>query len=600
MWAFIEKDAYMNSEPSLSNLLACLWRHVGPLRRRQFIAVSCLTVLASFAEVLTIGAILPFLMALNSPQTVFDYPIAQPIILYFAITDSQELLFFLTVVFAMTVILAGFFRVGMLWINIQLSMRIGADLSNGIYRRTLYQPFSVHISRNTSGVISGVMVKVNAVVSNVITPVLTLVSAAVMITAIFGALLVVDYVVALSALTGFGLVYGIIIRLTRTKLKTNSERNASELSRVVKVLQEGLGGIRDVLIDGSQSTYCEIYRNADIRMRESQANTLFIGQSPRYLVEAMGTVLIAIIAYVLIQREQGLAEALPLLGALALGAQRMLPVIQQAYASLTSINASRAHLRDTLELLDQPVPEFSKLSCRTPILFEEAIYLRQLGFRYSNQSPWVLRALDLRIPQGARLGFIGETGSGKSTLLDIVMGLLQPVEGRIEVDGVLISHFNQRSWQTLIAHVPQSIFLSDSSVAENIAFGLPFDQIDMTQVNHAAEKAKIADVIKGWPEGYATVVGERGIKLSGGQRQRIGIARALYKHAKVIIFDEATSALDGQTEESVMSAIEELGRDLTILIVAHRLSTLQICDEIVELGELGILRKGTYADIIGS
>jgi ATP-binding cassette, subfamily B, bacterial PglK len=226
--------------------------------------------------------------------------------------------------------------------------------------------------------------------------------------------------------------------------------------------------------------------------------------------------------------------------------------------------------------------------------------LKQLSFRYGPHSPWVLSELSLVIPKGSQVGFIGTTGSGKSTLLDIVMGLLQPTHGELEIDGQAVTLANYRAWQAHIAHVPQSIFLSDSSIEENIAFGVPKSEIDVERVRGVARQAQLADIIDTWPKGYQTVVGERGVRLSGGQRQRIGIARALYKRADVIIFDEATSALDDKTEHSVMEAIEALPGDLTVLIVAHRLSTLKNCTQVVELAGGGVIaRSGTYQEIVG-
>lgn len=583
----------------LGDLLSRLWSHIGPRRRAQFMLLLGLMIVASFAEMLTIGAVLPFLIALTSPQTLLANPLAQPFIALFDISSSGDLMLALTIVFGLASLIAGLLRLGLLWASTQLACRTGADLSINIYRRTLYQPYAVHVSRNTSEVISGVTIKANHVISNVLSPALTLVSSGLMLIAVVSVLLMVNYVVALSALAGFSLIYGVIVRLTRKNLIANSKRTTIELNRAIKALQEGLGGIRDVLIDGSQNTYCDVYRSADLRMRYAQANTLFIGQSPRYMIEAVGMIVIAIIAYVLARRAGTLTDSLPLLGALALGAQRMLPVVQQAYASWSSIYGSQAPLRDTMNLLDQPLPPHADALPAMAIPFEREIRLRQLDFRYTSDTPWVLRKLELSIAKGARVGFIGETGSGKSTLLDIVMGLLSPTDGGLEIDGVPITAANQRSWQALVAHVPQMIFLTDSSVAENIAFGVPREQIDMERVRSAAQQAQIADLVDSWPAKYETVVGERGIKLSGGQRQRIGIARALYKQAKVIIFDEATSALDSQTEEAVMGAIESLGGDLTILIIAHRLSTLKICEKIIELGKQGILRTGNYAEIVG-
>jgi ATP-binding cassette subfamily B protein len=230
--------------------------------------------------------------------------------------------------------------------------------------------------------------------------------------------------------------------------------------------------------------------------------------------------------------------------------------------------------------------------------FQKQIKLNELSFRYAPNTPWVLNNINLTIARGSRIGFIGTTGSGKTTLLDIVMGLLQPTEGTLEIDGKPVTLHNQRSWQVHLAHVPQAIFLADSTIEENIAFGVPRDQINHVRVTQAAQKAQIADIIETWPARYQTFVGERGIRLSGGQRQRIGIARALYKQADVIIFDEATSALDNETEQAVMRAIEGLSEDLTVLIIAHRLSTLKNCTQIVELGGGGIRRIGTYQEVV--
>jgi ATP-binding cassette subfamily B protein len=457
----------------------------------------------------------------------------------------------------------------------------------------------VHCARNSSEVINGISGKANGVIYSIILPALTLISSSVMLIAILIALLAVEPVIALLAFGGFGLIYAFIIRLTRKQLLVNSQRIARESNQVIKSLQEGLGGIRDVLIDGSQATYCQLYRNADLTLRRSQGNNLFISSSPRYGMEALGMMLIAALAYSLAQQANGIAKAIPILGALALGAQRLLPVLQQVYGSWTQINGGQASLQDTLELLDQPLPEYADQPAAQPLPFEHNITLKQLAFRYNPQTPYVLKQLNLTIAKGGRVGFIGITGSGKSTLLDILMGLLQPTAGTLEIDGQPVTPINNRAWQAHIAHVPQAIFLADSTIEENIAFGVPIDQIDPKRVRQAAQQAQIADSIESWPKQYQTFVGERGIRLSGGQRQRIGIARALYKQADVIIFDEATSALDNETEQAVMEAIDGLSKDLTLLIIAHRLTTLKNCTQIVELVEGGIKRADTYAQIVG-
>jgi ATP-binding cassette subfamily B protein len=588
----------MQSNQSITTLLKRLWHHISLRRRGQFGLLLVLMLLASFAEILSIGAVLPFLGVLTAPERVFEHSAAQPIIQAMGLTMPAQLLLPLSIAFGAAALIAGITRLLLLWASTRLSFATGADLSTSIYRRTLYQPYAVHCARNSSEVINGISSKANGIIYSIIVPALTLISSSVMLIAILIALLAVEPVIALAAFGGFGLIYAFIIRLTRKQLLADSQRIARESTHVIKSLQEGLGGIRDVLIDGSQATYCHIYRNADLPLRRAQGNNLFISSSPRYGMEALGMMLIAALAYSLAQQADGIAKAIPILGALALGAQRLLPVLQQAYGSWTNILGGQASLQDTLELLDQPLPDFAYQPAAEPLSFKHNISLKQLAFRYCPQTPYVLKHLNLTIAKGSRVGFIGTTGSGKSTLLDIVMGLLQPTGGTLEIDGQPVAPTINRAWQAHIAHVPQAIFLADSSIEENIAFGVPIDQIDSQRVRQAAQQAQIAGSIESWPKQYQTFVGERGIRLSGGQRQRIGIARALYKQADVIIFDEATSALDNETEQAVMEAIEGLSEDLTLLIIAHRLTTLKNCTQIVELGEGGIKRVGTYQDIV--
>ena len=586
------------TNPPIANQLTRLWKHIGPRRRGQFGLLLLLMILSSFAEILSIGAVLPFLAILTDPAGVFSYPSTQPIIRYFGITHQSQLLLPLTTAFGLAAIVAGLMRLLLLWTTTKLCFATGADLSISIYRRTLYQPFSVHVARNSSEIIDGISTKANGVIYNIILPTLNLVSSCVMLVSILIALLSVDPIIAVSAFGGFGLIYVVVIQLTRNRLLYNSQVVARESTYVIKSLQEGLGGIRDVLIDGSQETYCQIYRKADQRLRSAQGSNFFVSSSPRYGIEALGMLLIATLSYFLANQDDGITKAIPILGALALGAQRLLPALQQAYSSWSLIQSGQVSLDDTLNLLDQSLPEYVDQSKVVPMPFLQQIHFKQISFRYTNQSMWILKKLDLTIEKGSKVGFIGATGSGKSTLLDIAMGLMEPTEGQLEVDGLTIEPSNQRFWQANIAHVPQAIFLADSSIEENIAFGIPKDQIDSSRVKLAARQAQIAESIESWPSQYQTLVGERGMRLSGGQRQRIGIARALYKQANVIIFDEATSALDTETEQAVMQSIEGLSKNLTLIIIAHRLSTLKNCTQIVELSDGVIKRIGSYKDII--
>ncbi|MFA5665049.1 ABC transporter ATP-binding protein [Castellaniella sp.] len=582
----------------LPQLVRGFWHHLEPRRKRQLGLLLILMVGASFAEVLSLGAVLPFLGVLTQPETVYGHALLQPLWQALGIDSAHALLLPITLGFIAAALLAGLMRLLLLYAQTKLSFAIGADFSFQIYRRTLYQPYAVHVARNSSEVISGVTSKVQAMIGQFLSPLLLMLSSLIIMLAILLALLAVDPLMSLAAFAGFGLIYGVITVASRRRLEIYSERIAENSTQVVKVLQEGLGGIRDVLIDGTQETYSQLYRHADIPLRHAQANSQILGGAPRFGAEALGMAFIAILAYAMARQEAGISQAITLLGALALGAQRLLPVLQQAYQSFVLLRSNRDNVFDALELLSQPIDENLLVPTPTPLPFVRAIELQHLDFAYAPHGAPVLHGLDLVIAKGSRTGFMGATGSGKSTLLDLIMGLLAPTGGRICIDGQVLDATTRRAWQRRIAHVPQSIYLSDASIAENIALGHPPEHIDRVRVRQAARQAQIAEHIESLPQGYDTPVGERGIRLSGGQRQRIGIARALYRQADVIIFDEATSALDNATERAVMDAIDGLGTDLTILMIAHRLTTLRRCDQIVELQHGRIKRVGTYDELV--
>ena len=556
-----------------------------------------LMLLSALAEVVSLGAVLPFLFVLTAPERVFAHPLGASAARTLGIGSAEELVLPLTIVFVVAALAAGGIRILLLWSNTRLAYASGADLSSEVYRRTLYQPYQVHTARNSSEVISGISIKVAGAVG-VLQSLLMIISSAVLLVAIMAALIAIDPVVALQATVGFGAGYALITWFDRRRLRRNSQLIAHEQTQVIKALQEGLGGIRDVLLDGTQPVYCEVYRQADYPLRRAQGNNFFISTSPRFAMEALGMVLIAALAYSMSRAPGGMASALPVLGSLALGAQRLLPALQQGYGAWAAIAGSHASLADTIDLLDQPLPAEIHMPEPEPLRFARSIRFDDVWFRYVSDGPWVVENLSLEIPKGARVGFVGTTGSGKSTTLDLLMGLLPPTRGEVLVDEQPLRGSRTRAWQRTIAHVPQSIFLADVSVAENIALGVPPGNIDMERVRRAARQAQIADFIEAGSLGYDAMVGERGIRLSGGQRQRIGIARALYKDASVLIFDEATSALDSATELSVMEAIDELNRDLTILLIAHRLTTVRRCDTIVELEHGRVVAQGSYERLL--
>lgn len=581
---------------SVLGLLQRLWGHLSDRRRFQFKLVLVLMVASAFMEVISLGAVIPFLGVLVAPEKIFQYSIAQKTATFFSISQPHELVLPLTLIFIAAALFGAGLRLLLLWASSRVVYSTGSDISYEIYRRTLFQPYLTHLSRNTSEVSSGLNYKVVYTVGAMYQT-LVLITSIVLVSIILLVLVVSKSALPFILALGFGGCYFGISLFFKRKLKKNSELISSESTQVVRAVQEGLGGIRDVLLDGTQDFYCEIYRKADIPLQHAIGNNIFIGGSPRFLMEAIGMLLVAGLAYVLSQSEGGVAAAFPILGAIAMGAQRLLPSLQQSYASWVGIVSNQAALRETLDFLDQPLvgEDFSNVA---PLDFKKEIQFDAVKFRYSATTPLVLDGISLTIPKGARVGITGGTGSGKSTMLDLLMGLVEPAEGVIKIDNQVLKGAVKKSWQKIIAHVPQVIYLTDASLAENIAFGIPKDKIDMARVRSAAKRARIDHFAESSPQGYETSVGERGVKLSGGQRQRIGIARALYKDATVLMFDEATSALDNNTEKEVMDAIDSLDSDLTVIIVAHRLTTIKKCDIVIEVSQGKIVGLGSYEHLL--
>ncbi len=584
-----------NKLDGLHYILLKIWGHIGSRLQKQFGFLLILMLISAITEIISMGAIIPFLTVLVSPERLFTYPYVSTISSSIEINAADQLILPLTILFIVAAVAAGGVRILLLWLTTRLSYACGTELSVQMYERTLYQPYKVHVSRNSSEIIAGISHKVGSAI-NALYQLTSLISAIILVIFITSALFVIDpYIATISVIT-FSTGYGIITIISRRILRRNSCRIAKESNYVIKSLQEGLGGIRDVIMDGTQQVHAKIYKRSDLLLRRAQGNNTFISIGPRHIMETIGMTIIAALAYILASRDDGLNSAIPILGALAIGAQRLLPAAQQIYGSWSSLAGSQRVLADVINLLEQPISqEINQYNNKH--LSVESIQFDKVCFSYDEQQ-CVLQDINFSIKKGMRIGIVGATGSGKSTALDILMGLLEPTDGQVLLDGIPLSNENIRAWQQTIAHVPQSIYLSDSSVSENIAFGVAVDDVDFEQVKLAARRANIAEYIENLPNDYNTLVGERGVRLSGGQRQRIGIARALYKNAKVLVFDEATSALDSATEKLIMEAIDELSRDLTIIMIAHRLTTVQNCDEIIEFKNGHVVAKGTYEELL--
>ncbi|UUL82471.1 ABC transporter ATP-binding protein [Sphingomonas qomolangmaensis] len=563
-------------------------------RRRQAALTIVLMIVGAFAELATIGAVLPFL-AIVTGGSQGRYGGAVAIVDSLAATTGLGTLGFSALLLVAIAILSGAVRLALVRTSQSFVFSVAHDLATQIYDRTLHQPYSYHVMRNSSQTISGIE-KVQYVLGNVLLPAMLGTTAAVVGLFILAALIAIDPATSLVACLCFVILYAIVSLATRKRLYRNADIIGDALQERVQTLQEGMGGIRDVLLDRTQPIFVAKFARVDHAFRRAQAANQFIAAAPRYVVEAGGVVLIAVLTLYVSTQPGGIVAALPMLGALALGAQRLLPLVQQVYFSWSQIHGNRRAIEDVARLLDIPPPVPEAAIPVPPLAI--ALEFDRVTYRYPSGDRPAIDSLSLTIPRGARIGLVGKSGGGKSTLADLLMGLLDPTTGCLRVDGRVLDAAAKPSWQAQIAHVPQAIYLADSSIAANIAFGRDAEAIDMARVRTAAQGADLHDFIAGLPDGYQSRVGERGIRLSGGQRQRIGIARALYKQATILILDEATSALDDETERAVMAAIDRLSRDLTIVSIAHRVSTLRGCDLVVRIEGGRIVAQGPYAHIV--
>lgn len=564
-------------------------------RRIQLILLAGLMLLGALAELISLGAIFPFLSVLSNAEYALQQHGMAWIGALLPSTDGQDIRLILACMFIVAAIGTGAIRLTLLYAVSKFNFGLANDWSVQIFRCALYQPYAIQVTRNTSEIIGGVT-KVDAA-AGVIYALLIGMSAALMAGFLIVGMIFIDPRVASISFIGFGFLYLCVSLATKKRLSLNSRESGMAYNARIKILQEGLGGIREVLLDHAQKIFVRRFFEIDKTLRKSQASSYFIGPSPRYVVEAGAMVLIAVLALRMSNSPAGLQSNIPLLGALALATQRLMPLLQQIYQGWSTATSNKHVLVNILELMQQPLPADESSDCH-PLDFETSVDFHEVSFRYADDSPLVLENFNLAIPKGSRVGFVGVTGSGKSTTMDLLMGLILPTSGAMLVDGVSISDDTQKAWQKRVAHVPQTIFLADASFAENIAFGVSPSEIDLGRVRSAASRAQISDFIESTQGGYDALVGERGARLSGGQRQRLGVARALYKNAQVLVLDEATSALDQETESRLMQSIADLGRDLTIVVITHRTSTLWFCDSICELQGGKIAFTGGFDEFI--
>jgi len=582
----------------LSDCYIRIWKSLTTRRRSQFKWTICLMIFISVLEMLSVGSVLPLLAAFTNIEALLQNKKIEPLLQMAGIVNQQDLILWITILFILVNLLCGFSRILLIWITNRLSYMAGAELGNIIFYNTLNQPYKDHITRNSNKIIDALLVKVNSLVSFLMS-VGTLLGSLVIILSITFAMFIVNIKMTLFLLLSFGAIYYLIIRISKKNLDNLSLNIHNGSLNEIKIIQEALGGIREVIINGLQKFYCKNLFDQSVITKKSQATSSLISSSPRYLIESIGIGLIAFIGYKISLSNTGFSDSIPALGALVIGMQRILPNLQQFYATWTGMVVQQASLIEALSMIEnRPIP-VNFIANSGKINFENELKLKNINFKYGVDSQTILSDISITIKQGMHVGICGRSGAGKSTLVDIIIGLLEPTSGEIQVDGVAINNSNIHDWRKLVSHVPQLFYISNASIAQNIAFGIDPREIDRNRIIEAAKKAHIHNIAEACDNRYEEFLGEGGIRLSGGQRQRIAIARALYKKPKLIVFDEATSNLDNKIEQDIMNAISLLGKEVTVVIIAHRLSTLRNCDLIIELDAGKVIRSGTYDELFG-
>ena len=570
-------------KPNLSILPFRIINYLNNKRKKQLFFLLIIMLVSSLSELISLYSIFPILVFVsNSKSFENEGFLAGNQVIFSNILENIGL-GYSSLIFIFIVIFTTFIRLFNTYLNYRIASRISVDISNLAFKKILHQEYLFFVNNNSAEIISTLVIKANMAVYS-ISLFFQMITGIFVSFAIITALLTINF--KISVLTGFLFVffYLIISLFTFKTLRKNGQIIAKRSDEKIKILQESLGGIRDLILDSNQAVFQTLFKKVDFDIRRREANNQFLAFFPRYSLEGIAIIiLISVLVISTNYNPQNFGSIIALAGTLALGTQRLLPSMQLIYGSWASIQSQKRGVIEILKILDMKENNKNKIKSVKSLFLGKSIKLQNINYAFKKDQP-ILKGINLEIKKGDCIGIIGKTGSGKSTFLDILMGLIFPREGNIYVDNKEISKsFNSISWRKSISHVPQNIFLSDASIGENIAFGVEPYLIDKDKLIKAAEAANLLSFINSKPEKFRTIIGERGIQLSGGQRQRIGIARALYKGGEILILDEATSSLDTQTENSIMESIFSLASKKTIIIVAHRLSTLRKCDKIYKL-----------------
>jgi ATP-binding cassette, subfamily B, bacterial PglK len=588
-------------------LFADFWGILTPKQRRGILTMQLVSMAMAFSTVSGIAAIAPFFAVLGQPELIDHNALLHWAYAHGGFSSKRGFVVALGIAFGAVMLIANVINVlGSLAMS-RLALRIGTEMQSTLFGEYLSRSYSFHICANGTTLLNNVLYETARVTNGILRNVFMLVTNLVTASFIILSILLLNPMIALAMIAGLAGGYALIYFVLRNRLLQLGQTQSRSAIEQAQILHESFGAIKEIIVLQAQNFFRGRFERASKSFSLAATLSQVVSDYPRYLMECVAAVGLVGLALVLSGREDGFGPWLGQLTFLAFAAYRLLPTLQQIFAASVNIRAGRAglaliapDLRRARTAIHTTAPAILPTDCAWQVRPQREIRLEEVSFRYAPDQPWALRGVSLRVPARAAVGIVGVNGSGKTTLVDVIVGLLVPSEGRVEVDGSALNETNRAAWQSRIAYVPQNVFLLDSSIAQNIALGIPDADINRHRLLEATRLAQLDEFIKTLPAGYDHRVGERGIQLSGGQRQRIGIARALYREATVLMFDEATSALDGLTEQELMATLGRLRGRYTTILVAHRMTTVRSCDIIFELENGKITGSGTYDGLLKS
>jgi len=582
-------------------LIKKLFTLLTPGQRRRFYVLQILAILMAFAEIIGVVSIVPFMALVGDMSQLQQNTIIAQVYQSSGITSELQFVFFLGLSVLVLLLISSIISILTVWKMSMFANKIGVEIADRLYTHYLKQDWLFHASGSSSQLTKKIAIETARVTGGVLVPLMQMNAKIILALLMSLSIFIFDPKVAIIGLFTFTVSYFFLFKVIRIRLQNNGTAISDTNEERFRLMNEGFGGIKDVILLGRDNDFINRFNETGTTLAYSHGANAAYTNTPRYFIEliAFGS-MISLILYLMVSYEGDLGTILPILSVYALVAIKLLPAFQQIYSSIATMNGNFAAF-DSIEAdLDNSLKAKSVITNKEEgyIHLKEQITLENITFAYPNKEELALNQLNMTIPVNSLIGIVGPSGAGKSTIIDILLSLIDPQQGELKVDNNVINKKNRRSWQNTIGFVAQSIFLSENTIAENVAFGIPKDQINLEQVRHALKLAHLTEMLESLKDDIHTQVGERGVQLSGGQRQRIGIARALYHKAEVLVFDEATSSLDGITEKMIMEAIYEFSGQKTIILIAHRLKTVEKCDKIFFIDKGQVIDQGTYQELI--